>query len=154
MAHLSLNAMINAPVDQVFALATDLSRAAEYIDGIDQIEILTEGPIGVGTKWRETRTMFGKQATETLDITGFQPPLDVNSPASYTAECESCGCHFVSEFQFHPAAEGTHVELQLTTRPITLFAKLLSPLTALTMGACKKAMEQDLANLKRAAESA
>ncbi len=153
MANLQLSEQVDAPVERVFAFATDLSRAAEHIAGIDKIELLTAGSMDVGTRWRETRTMFGRQATEELEVTEYHPPSGERTPASYTAECESCGCHFRSRFTFMPQEAGTRVELTLATEAKSLMAKLMSPLSALTMGGAKQAMQQDLADLKRVAES-
>ncbi|MEM6331460.1 MAG: SRPBCC family protein [Planctomycetota bacterium] len=148
MADLSLTQTIHAPLERVFQLATDLPRAAEHISGVDRIELLTDGPIGAGTRWRETRTMMGRQATEELEITAFDPPR------GYTAECDSCGCHFVSTFAMAEVEGGTEVRLTLATTAQSMVAKLMSPLSALTMGAAKKAIEQDLIDLKQAAEAA
>ena len=144
MAPLKLTQIIDAPVDRVFALATDLPRAAEHIDGIDKIEMLTDGPVSVGTRWRETR---GKMGTEELEITRFDPPH------GYTAECDTCGCHFVSTFRFTPVGAGAEAQLEMTTQPRTLLAKLMSPLVGLMMRSATKAIRQDLLDIKRVAES-
>jgi len=150
MTPLLLNQPIAAPIERVFALATDLPRAAEHIDGIDTIEMLTPGPVGLGTRWRETR---GKMGTEELEITRFVPPQDGSGSASYTSECDSCGCHFTATFRFESTSQGTDTELQMTAQPQTMMAKIMSPLSSLMMGAARKAMEQDLLDLKRVAEA-
>ncbi|MEM9185589.1 MAG: SRPBCC family protein [Planctomycetota bacterium] len=169
MASINLSEWVGAPVERCFLLATDLPNAAQHIDGIESIELLTDGPVGVGTRWRETRTMMGRSATEELEVTAFHPPGDpaageiapgqispgggVAGGASYTAECESCGCHFASTMRFTPEGDGTRVELTLATRPLSLLAKLMAPASGLMMGSAKKALQQDLANLKQAAEA-
>lgn len=152
MATLSLSERIDAPLDRVFALASDLPRAAQHIDGIDKIEMLTESPVGVGTKWKETRTMFGKQATEVMEVTAFNPPSAEGGPASYRVEADSCGCHFLTTFSFTPEGDATVVTLDLATQAQSLMAKMMTPLSGRMIGSCKKAMEQDLTDLKRAAE--
>ena len=145
MAKLSVTEWIDAPIERVFELATDLPRAAERIDGIDKIEMLTEGPVGVGTRWKETR---GKMGTEELFVTEFDPPN------GYTVGCDSCGCHIDSRFVFTPTdGGGTEARLDITTRVESLLAKLMVPLMPLMMGGMKKAVAQDLADIKQAAES-
>lgn len=144
MGTISVTETVAAPPERVFDMATDLSRAAERIDGIESVEVLTDGPVGVGTRWRETRRGMG---TEELEITGYDPPR------SYDAECESCGCHFASRLGFEPTAEGTLVTMQISSRPLTLFAKLMAPVSALMAGAMRKALAADLAAIKRAAEA-
>jgi hypothetical protein len=139
---------VAAPVEVVFDVASDLANAAEHVRGIEKIELLTPGPIGVGTKWRETRKMMGREATETLEITAF------DRPRSYSVGCTSCGCYFESTFRFVPAAAGTKVTLDVNTRALTLFAKLMSPLGNLMMGKTfRKCLNDDLEDVKRVAES-
>ena len=66
---------IDVPIDRVFSIATDLQNAPERIGGITKLEVLTDGPFGLGTRWRETRVMFGREATEVMWVTAFDPPL-------------------------------------------------------------------------------
>jgi hypothetical protein len=151
MAQFVLTQLVHAPVDVVFEVASDLERAAEHFGAIEKIEVLTPGPVGVGTKWRETRRMMGREATETLEFTAF------DRPRSYTAGCESCGVYLETAFRFETVngpASGTDVTVETRWKPRSLFAKLMSPLMNLmflkTLRGC---IEQDLADLARAAEA-
>lgn len=147
MGQLALEQSIAAPVESVFAIATDLPRAAEHIAGIDRIELLTDLPVGLGTRWRETRTMMGRPSTEELAITAFDPPH------GYTVSSSSCGAEFDCRFGFTPTDDGTRVTLALEWRAVSLFAKLMSPISGMMVGSIEKAMRQDLLDLKHAAES-
>jgi hypothetical protein len=148
MTTFTITKSVEAPVEIVFDAATDLPQAAEYVRGIEKIELLTPGPIGVGTRWRETRRMMGREATETLEIKSF------DRPRSYTVGCESCGCYFETTFAFAPRANGTVVTLDVRTQALTLMAKLMSPIGNLMMGkTMRKLMEDDLEDVKRETES-
>jgi Polyketide cyclase / dehydrase and lipid transport len=139
---------VATPVEVVFDVASDLAHAAEHVLGIEKIELLTPGPVGVGTKWRETRRMMGREATETLEIKAF------DRPRSYTVGCESCGCYFETVFRFEPQAGGTDVTLDVRTKSLTFMAKLMSPIGKLMMGkVMRKCMDDDLEDVKRVAES-
>src|SRR5947209_2260758 len=96
MARFSLSTRIAAPVDRVFVLSTDLEGWPGHIKGIKKIEKLTPGPVGVGTRFRETRIMFGKEATEEMEFTRFEP----NS--AYAIGCASGGMSYLSTFTFEP----------------------------------------------------
>ncbi len=149
MASLTITRRVSAPVDRTFEVFTDLHGAQERIPEIISMEVLTEGPVGSGTRFRETRKMFGKEATEEMEITTFEP----NSV--YAVECESCGAHFRTEFRFAPAAEGgTSVEMETVVKPISLFAKLMAPVSGLMMGSMKKALAKDMDRLAAHAEGA
>ncbi|TWU00593.1 Polyketide cyclase / dehydrase and lipid transport [Botrimarina colliarenosi] len=147
MACLTVTESIDAPPERVFALATDFAGAPERVRGVKRLELLTDGPIGVGTRWRETRQIFGKESTEELEITRFDPPR------SYTAECETCGCRFESTITCEPEGAGTLVTFQNQTQALTLSAKLMAPLGVLMAGGMKKLFAADLADLRRAAEA-
>ena len=147
MADLVLTKTIAAAPESVFEIFADLDRAAERVSGIEKIELLTEGAVGVGTRWRETRIIFKKEAVEELEITAFEPPH------GYEVGCESCGCRYTTAFRFTPVGAGTEVTMEMNTKPITFFAKLMMPLGALMMGSMKKCLERDLDDLKTVAES-
>ncbi len=149
MASVSASTRIAAPVDSVFALFTDLENAPGRIKGIKRLEKLTPGPVGVGTRFRETRVFMGREATEEMEFTGFEPNR------SYTVGCQSCGCVYSSVFRFEPDGnEATRVTMDFEGRPVTLTAKLMAPLGWLMKGTLRKCLQQDLEDLRAAAESA
>lgn len=144
---MSMTLTVHANVDEVFRMCTDLRHAPERISGITRMEVLTDGPIGVGTRFRETRVMFKKEHTEEMEITEFTPGR------SYTVECESCGCHYRSGFDFTPSGDGTNVTFRMDARPLTWAARLMAPISALMFSPMmKKCVGQDLADIKAAAE--
>jgi uncharacterized protein YndB with AHSA1/START domain len=63
----------NAPVSKVYGAFTDVAAFAEWLPDIVRIETLTDAPFGVGTKWRETRKMFGKEASEVFEVVAATP---------------------------------------------------------------------------------
>ncbi len=67
MAKFKLTTRVKAPAEKVFALFSDFSNVAGRIAGITKVEVLTAGPIGVGTRFRETRMMFMKKVAEEGD---------------------------------------------------------------------------------------
>ena len=146
MANITIRKHIDAPHELVFELASDLGRVPDHVQSIEKLELLTPGPIGAGTRFRETRKMFGKESTEELEITAFEPNQ------GYTIECDSCGAHYRAEYKFVGDISGTHLQLTLDTRAISLFAKLMSPLSFLMVGSMKKMVEADLDDIKKVAE--
>lgn len=143
MSTVTCSSKINAPLEQVFDVFTDFSNAADRIQGIKSLEVLTDGPIGKGTQFRETRIMFGKEATEQMEITDFQ----LNK--SYRVEAESCGSHYISEYKFQSEKDGTLVELSFTGKPISWMGKLMSPMFFLMKNSVKKCLEDDFLCLKQ-----
>ncbi|MCI0632021.1 MAG: SRPBCC family protein [Phycisphaerales bacterium] len=138
---------ISAPRDQVFAVVTDFVNAPKTITSIKKCEILSPGPVGKGTRFRETRVMFGRQATETMEITEWNPPV------SYTLGCDSCGCRYRSTITCKADGDATLVEMSFAAQPLTFMAKLLAPLGKLMAKSCRKAFEKDLDDLDRSLRS-
>ena len=147
MTQFSIGKHVEALREEVFAVASDFRNAAQNIRGIEELEVLTDGPIGVGTRFRETRLMFGKRSTEEMEITAFNPP------EGYTVEAESCGAHYRAEYRFIPDIAGTHLRVTFDTRPVSRLAKLMSPLSLLLIGPMKKLIDADLEDVKAAAEA-
>jgi uncharacterized membrane protein len=137
-------------VQRVWDVATDLAGSPEVVRGIDAVEVLTPGPFGVGTRWRETRTMMGRSATEEMTVTAVEPQR------SYRVEAASRGAHYVSTFAFTPSADGgTDVTVTFGGRPTSTVARVLGAVTApLGRRAVTRALEQDLHDIAAAAERA
>lgn len=120
MPTLTASIRIAAPLERVFAVFTDIPKAAERIPDITKIERLSEGPFRIGTRWRETRVIMKKEDPEEMWVTGFDPPR------SYAVEAESRGTHNDTRFEFTPDGDATMVTWTFTGTPLTFGAKLMS----------------------------
>lgn len=145
---LVLEETINAPKRVVFDVFTDLAKASERIESITKLEIVGGGPVGKGTRFRETRIMFGKkEETQEMTIAAF------DAPNSYTVEGYACGARFYTVYDFDGGQRETKVTMTVTSRNETLFAKVIGPIMGKLMtGAMKKAMCKDHAELKAVCE--
>jgi hypothetical protein len=137
---------IAAPPDVVFARATDFGHAPEVITAIVRMEILTSGPVGAGTRFRETRMMFGREATEEMTITAFEPPK------GYTLSAESHGSRYLTELSFAPDGQGTRMTMTFTGTPVTFMARVMSVLMRPMMKSVIKMCAKDLDDIKAAIE--
>ncbi len=136
-------ATVNASREEVFKVFADIENAAERIEGITKLEVLSETRSGLGVRWRETRTMFGKEATEEMEMTGFE------EPARYIVEAESHGTHYTSVYEFTEAGEGAcDVSWSFEGKPLSIGAKLLSPLGYMFKGSVRKMLMKDVTDLK------
>ncbi|MFT7463562.1 MAG: hypothetical protein ACI9EF_001907 [Pseudohongiellaceae bacterium] len=148
MNEMTLTKRVDAPLEDTFAIFSDLDRAAHHISGIVRIERDDAGPMKLGTRWGETRVMMNREATETLEVTAFVPN------EYYTVVCDSCGSNIASTFRFVPRGSGTDVLLELEVTPNTLMAKMLAPLGKFMLEAMRACMQQDMDELARVAEEA
>lgn len=147
---------VNAPIDRVFAITSDIPNSAACIGAIESIETLNQappapdnlGPVGKGYAWRETRIMFGKKASEDMSITAWSPP------DAYTAEARSHGSHYVSVLSFEAIDEQTtRITMTFGATPETLTAKIMLKVFAAMSKKITKCLEDDLRDIKAAAET-
>lgn len=139
---------IEAPRERVFGVFSDIAGAPARVKGIERVEMIGEGPVGVGTKWRETRVMFGKPHTETLEITAF------DAPSSYAVGSSSCGTLYRTTFTFREVGPArTEVEFVFEGKGENAAARIMGGLMSpLMKGMMRKCMMADLRDLKVACE--
>lgn len=139
---------INAPKASVWAAITDIENAAKTISGIDDIEIVEKPASGlVGLRWRETRMLFGKPATAEKWI------IEAVENETYTTKAESDGFVFLCIKRIAESSDGTTLAETHISQPQGLVAKLMSiPMSLFFRGVAKKAVMQDLVDIKTAVE--
>ncbi|MGP1347898.1 MAG: SRPBCC family protein [Phycisphaerales bacterium] len=146
MPALSVEKIINAPREVVFGQAGDVHNWASRIEAIERIEVHTEGAVGNGTRFTETRTIFGKQASETMTFADFDPPN------GFTPLASSHGSEYTTRHSFEPVGGGTRVSLHFSARPVSLGAKLMTPLFVMMKGSLRTMLLKDLDDLAAACE--
>lgn len=141
--------LINAAKHEVWRVITDIENAASRISGLQDVEILDRPAEGiVGLKWKETRTLFGKTATETMWIT------DSVENDYYDTEARSHGSIYRSKIRLSEQNGGTGLVMEFGAEAESLVAKILSATMGFMFkGATQKALQQDLEDVKAAVES-
>ena len=148
-ARVEMSELVEASPARTFEVFSDFANSAGHISGIIKAEVLTDGPIGVGSRFRETRRMFGREASEEMEITIFDPPQD------YSLRAFSHGTEYRTRFEFTLEHGATRVKVIFEGRPQSLMAKVMS----VFMGGLAKRtvinmIRQDLLDGKAAAETA
>ena len=140
---------IKAPPKAVWNVVSDIENAANTIQAIEKIEIL-EKPRGklVGLKWRETRKMFGKTATEVMWIT------NATEASQYETRAESHGSIYTTRVSVQPHDSGTRLQMEFEGKPVTFGAKVTWGLMGFMFkGATRKALQKDLEDIKKKVEA-
>jgi hypothetical protein len=147
MAKIEVSRRIAADPDLVFDRAADVANAAEFIGAVTKSEILTDGPVGVGTRFRESRVMFGREATEEMEFVEFE------RPSHYAVEAESCGARYYSVLRCTPVEGGTEVSMSFEGTPLSFFARIMSILMKPMMKKIGKQLLKDLDDLAAVCEA-
>ncbi len=58
---------------EVFEVISNPADATKFLDNIKESRKLTDGPVAVGTTFRETRVMNGKEASADLVVSVYEP---------------------------------------------------------------------------------
>jgi hypothetical protein len=139
---------INGSKAATWAAIADIEHASETISGIEKIEVLEKPANGlVGLKWRETRMLFGKPATAEKWIT------DAAENEFYKTRAEDNGFVFLSTLSISESSGGITLTSSHESNPQSIVARLMSiPMTIFFKGVAKKALLQDLNDIKSAVE--
>ena len=146
--NIEVQVKIDGSREDVWSVITDIENSPNTISGIDKIEILERPADGlVGLKWQETRTLFGRTATEIMWIT------DVHENESYKTRAESHGSVYVTRLGISEQDGTTRLAMEFDAFPQTFGAKLMSAVTGrFFANATKEALMQDLVDIKAAVE--
>lgn len=138
---------INGSNSAIWTAITDIENAAKIISGIMKIEIVEKPANGlVGLRWRETRLLFGKPATVEKWIT------EAAENEYYKTRAEDSGFVFLTTMSISDSNRGTTLTSAHETKPQGIVAKLKSTPMFLFKGIIKKAIFQDLNDIKAAVE--
>jgi hypothetical protein len=139
---------INGSKAAIWAAITNIENAAEIMSGIERIEVLERPANGlVGLRWRETRMLFGKPAAAEKWIT------DAVENEFYKTRAESDGFIFLSTMSISESSGGITLTSSHDSQPQSIVARLMSiPMGLLFKGVARKALLQDLNDIKSAVE--
>lgn len=120
MTTLTVSRRINAPIDKVWDVITDIDRAPDTITAIESVERLP-GPstFDIGLRWRETRTMFGKPTTAELEVVRVEPQRE------YTVVSRGASTDFESVMCLESTGDGTTVTMTLSAVAKTMWARFM-----------------------------
>ena len=149
MTKLIVEQHVDASSDRVWQVVTNIDAWPDVITGIKSVERLDDSTgFVVGTTWRETRVLFGKEATEEMSVTA------IDEGSSYTVEAESHGAHYTSVINLDQNGDGTDLSMSFGAKTTGFFAAVMSKTIGKAFeGSTRKALEKDLKDIATAAES-
>ena len=145
MTQVTVKRTINAPSDLIFKAVSEIGNLPNTVPDIVRVEFLSEKQSGVGTMFRETRLMNGKQHVTELEVTEYDPSGRVRMVA------DSHGTIWDSVFTVVPAGAAAELTIEMDCRAHKLLPKLLNPLFK---GLYRRGMEKHMDTLKSYCETA
>jgi len=144
MAAVENTVTIMRPAEEVFAYLADAENLPRWNYAIEQTRKITAGPVGVGTVYRQTRTIPSRSQEE-FEIVVFQPPGQLVLDGTFGP------FRARTSYLLEPVAGGTGLtnrwELEATSAPLRLLAPVAIPRV-------KAAVAKNLRTLKQILENA
>lgn len=122
MAGFKRTISIQRPVGEVFDFATDLKNAPVLLPSISKTEMLTEGGMKAGARFRETRLMNGKEQASVIEITQHR------RPEVHAASSAMLGMKATYTFRFVVEGTGTRVDMDADVKGMLLWWPFLGML--------------------------
>lgn len=129
---------VNRPVSDVFGYVADLERAPEWAAAVLERTKLTDGPVGVGTRYRAVDQFPGRKVEFTVEITEYEPNRRI--AATFDQPMEGGW-----DATFEPLDGGTRLTINVEGNPSGGLMKIIFPLME---GWAKRAIQRDLDRFK------
>ncbi|MGM0901614.1 MAG: SRPBCC family protein [Bacillota bacterium] len=128
------------PRENVYEGLIDLDEAKKWMQGFVGIQRLDDGPMKVGSQWKETRKMFGKESSEHFEVVELYEPNKIVLRCDGTKGTTGKG-EFVFTYTLNSLDDHTEITLDGEINGLTGLTKLFGKMMA---GSFKKACTKDL----------
>jgi uncharacterized protein YndB with AHSA1/START domain len=152
MSTVAVTRLVEAQVGTVWRVFTDLDRRRQWLSAVTGVDVLTPGPFGDGTVWRETRRMAdGGEITEEFRV------RECVAPERFVVTSPGIGADYRMTYTFVPVVAGRHrgatmvsvVQDGGATQPVGRLLGLI--FGGLAAGTAEGALRRDLDDLAAAA---
>ena len=146
MAHeFSGSAVIDRPIDEVFAFLADGTNDPKFSPRVQEIRKTTDGPVGVGTVYESTVKDAGMKTRRRFELTEFEPPTRIR----WTERSKNAVTVPEGGYDLAPVGDGTRVTLFNTFEGHGI-GKLIAPLA---LRSARSGADEFGQRIKRAVES-
>lgn len=139
---------VAASAEEIWEVITDIEGSQDRQSAINKVEILEKPSEGIiGLKWRETRTLMGKKAEETMWV------IDSKPKQYYETEARNHGMIYKSRMFIEDHGDHCQLGMSFQAEPQSIGAKIMGGITSVFMKASmRKLVRKDLEELKAAIE--
>jgi uncharacterized protein YndB with AHSA1/START domain len=145
MGRTTVSRTIEAPIETVFDTVAHIENFSKAIPDIVNVEFLSDVRSGVGTHFRETRRMRGKEVSVELAVTEYVENDHIRIVS------DTHGTVWDTVFTVEPATGGgIELTLVMDANAYKFLPKLMNPLIK---GMIRKAIEKDMDAVKAFCEA-
>lgn len=139
MSTITVKKSVRAPLGLVFRTISDIRNFSKAVPDIVNVEFLTDQKYGSGTKFRETRTMNGKQVSTELEV------RELVEDEYIRIVSDAGGTIWDSVFSVSEQDGMTELQLVMHAKPYKLTARFIN---LFIKGMMVKALEKDIQSVK------
>ena len=144
MSRTTVRRTIDAPVDLVFRTVAEIDNFSQAIPHIVDVEFLSDARTGVGSRFRETRLMMGREASTILEVTEYVENERVRLVS------DEGGTVWDSVFTVRSVDGKTELTLVMDAKAYTLRSRILVPIMKLMV---RMGLVKDMDAVKEYCES-
>lgn len=143
MPKIEQTVVINKPVAECFAYFNNPANNTKWQGQLKDSKLVTPGPVGVGSRLKDTRELAGQKLETEYEITEFEPNKKV------TFKSSGGPISYVGTFTFEPSGNGTKFTSNFDFQVGGVF-KLME---GMVVSNAQKQFETDSAKLKQILEA-
>jgi hypothetical protein len=113
---------IDRPITEVFEFISDLRNGPKMNEDILNVEKLTDGPIGVGSKFKETKVIRGRNTEAMIEVVQYE------ATTAFSAQSEVNGLKVTYHYQLSEGNNGTIVKFHCEVKTSGLIMSITKPL--------------------------
>jgi uncharacterized membrane protein len=137
MLKIESTAVINRPVEEVFAILSNVENNPKWSSAFLEVNKTSDGPVGVGTTWRGVGKFLGNRIEVEIEETEYEPNQKITQKSTSPFPVNQ-------QMTFENVDGGTRLNVNFEAEPGGFF-KLAEPVFK---SMAKRGIETDLANLK------
>lgn len=118
MADFRESVIIRKPVSEVFQYMASMENVHELMPNVVKMEKITDGEIGKGTKFIETRSVRGKEIQAPVEYVQYE------QDRLFSTSTNSNGLITEYHYKFHEIEEGTQVEFEAFVKTSGIIMRL------------------------------
>jgi len=147
-ASVSADQLFNTPVEETWETIADIESYPKRTSSYTEINPVTSHLGGLGARWKQTRTVWGRDHTQTMEVVEWEPTTLMAIRAA------EAGTEYETRYLFSPVDGGTTVTAIFTATPTNLYGRAVVRLMGKKlMASSREALALILAELSASSSS-
>jgi uncharacterized protein YndB with AHSA1/START domain len=121
MARFSHSVEVGRPPEDVFPWLLEEDRVPRWMGQVEEYRQLSDGPLGAGTRLRQTIELSGSRVSFELEV------LRYDAPRAAEARFETNGVEVVNLYALEPSGAATRLTMSMDAKANKFSARMLIP---------------------------